>query len=41
LVAVLVLMFAATYIVWRSSEATATPGALPIQIETLAQLSGF
>jgi serine/threonine-protein kinase len=41
LVAVLLLMFAATYIVWRSSEAMAPPGALPGQIETLAQLSGF
>jgi hypothetical protein len=37
----MVLMIAAGFIVWHSSDSTAATSALQDQIETLAQLSGF
>ncbi|HET9661561.1 MAG TPA: protein kinase [Thermomicrobiales bacterium] len=40
-IAAMVLMIAAGFIVWQSSDSTAATSALQDQIETLAQLSGF
>jgi hypothetical protein len=39
--AVVILSIAAGVIVWRGNDAPVTGGALPPQIESLAQLIGF